>query len=85
MTQETEQLPDLIPLDTLIDNLEFKFHAMHIARTEPIDQMKERASVLVYLERYRDSLKKKNRRKKKDSHHEDHEDLKNDTGNSATN
>ena len=42
--------------------------------------MKERASVLVYLERYRDSLK--NKMKKKDLHHEG---LKNDTGNSAAN
>lgn len=80
MTQETEELPDLIPLDDLIDNLEFKFHVAHIAGTEPIDQMKERASVLVYLDRYRDSLK--NKMKKENSHHED---LKNDTGNSAAN
>lgn len=36
--ENTEELPDLIPLDDLIDNLEFKFHVAHIAGTEPIDQ-----------------------------------------------
>ena len=61
--KKTEELPDLVPLDELIENLDFKFFAEHAMRTLSEYQMKERASVLVYLKRYRNSLKRKPRRK----------------------
>lgn len=61
--KETEELPDLVHIDDLIEDLEFKFFAAHTMQTESEYQMKERASTLVYLKRYRNSLKRKPRRK----------------------
>ena len=66
-TQKTEELPDLVPIDDLIENLDFKFFAEHTMRMMSEYQMKERASVLVYLKRYRNSLKRKPRRNKNDT------------------
>ncbi len=57
------QKPDLVPIDDLIEDLEFKFFAAHAAGIGTEYQMQERASTLVYLKRYRNSLKRKPRRK----------------------
>ena len=67
MTQENEKLPDLVPIDDLIEDLEFKLFALHTIGTASEYQMKERASTLVYLKRYRNSLKRKPRKKNNDT------------------
>ncbi len=60
--KNTEELPDLIPLDDLIGTLTYK-REVGCFTGIPINFMKESASVLVYLNRYKDSLKRKPRRK----------------------
>lgn len=62
MTQE--KLPDLIPLDELIENLDFKLEINCCTGILTDLQLKEMTSLLVYLRRYRDSIKRKTRKKK---------------------
>ena len=62
MTQE--KMPDLIPLDELIENLDFKLEINSHTGILPNQQLKEIISLLAYLREYRDSLKKETRKKK---------------------
>ena len=64
MNENHKDLSDLIPIDELIDHLEFEFAAESILRAKSVLQRKEAISVLIYLKRYKNSLKKKTRKKK---------------------
>lgn len=57
-------MPDLIPLDELIENLDFKLEINSHTGILPNQQLKEIISLLAYLREYRDSLKKETRKKK---------------------